>query len=393
MAVIRDPKNLEVARMVGGKETRIVIAGDLIARVAAQTCRQSGLSVAYTELLDFGGDEIYFRPEPALAGKSFGEALLAYEQSTLIGLATAAGEVMLKPPMDRIIHLGDQLILISEDDSTIQLSGGSGARIVEAAIRLGAVSTPAAEQTLILGWNARALTIIRELDAYVSPGSGVTVVAHGLGELSDEDIAQSLTAERYQHLSVDFLPGDSNDRVMLDSLDIPRFDHVIVLSYEEGLDMQQADARTLITLLHLRDISQKTGKTFSIVSEMLDVRNRQLAEVTQADDFIISDRLISLMLAQISENAGLADVFADLFDPEGAEIYLKAAEDYITPGVAVNFYTVIEAARRQNAVAIGYRIASRARDAASSYGVVINPGKSEPVSFSPGDRLILIADE
>jgi hypothetical protein len=49
---------------------------------------------------------------------------------------------------------------------------------------------------------------------------------------------------------------------------------------------------TLITLLHLRDIGQQSGKTFSIVSEMLDARNRQLAEVTQADDFIISDRLI-----------------------------------------------------------------------------------------------------
>ena len=48
-----------------------------------------------------------------------------------------------------------------------------------------------------------------------------------------------------------------------------------------------------MTLLHLRDMSEKSGKEFAIVSEMLDLRNRQLAEVTRADDFIVSDHLVS----------------------------------------------------------------------------------------------------
>ena len=65
---------------------------------------------------------------------------------------------------------------------------------------------------------------------------------------------------------------------------------------------------------------------------MLDVRNRELAEVTRADDFIVSDQLISLMLTQISENRELDAVFADLFDPDGSEIYLKPAGDYVEPG-------------------------------------------------------------
>ena len=84
-----------------------------------------------------------------------------------------------------------------------------------------------------------------------------------------------------------------------------------------------------MTLLHLRDIADRKGVDLSIVSEMLDVRNRHLAEVTRADDFIVSDRIVSLMLAQISENKALNAVFADLFDPEGSEIYLKPAGDYV----------------------------------------------------------------
>ncbi len=56
---------------------------------------------------------------------------------------------------------------------------------------------------------------------------------------------------------------------------------------------------------------------------MLDDRNRELAEVTQADDFIVSDKLISLMLSQVSENKQLTEVFDQLFSSDGAEIYLR----------------------------------------------------------------------
>lgn len=174
---------------------------------------------------------------------------------------------------------------------------------------------------------------------------------------------------------------------------MPSYHHVIVLNYSDRLEPQAADARTLITLLHLRDICARVSTGFSIVSEMLDLRNRELADVTRADDFIVSDQLISFLFAQISENRHLGVVFAELLDPEGAEIYLKPAEDYITPGRAVDFYTILEAARRRNESAIGYRLRALARDAGRSYGVVLNPNKSEKVSFAVGDKIIVVAED
>ncbi len=113
---------------------------------------------------------------------------------------------------------------------------------------------------------------------------------------------------------------------MLESLDVASYDHVIVLAYKETLDPQRADAKTLITLLHLRDMADRAGVDLTVVSEMLDDRNRELAEVTQADDFIVSDKLISLMLSQISENKQLTEVFDQLFSSEGSEIYLRPAD-------------------------------------------------------------------
>jgi len=214
--------------------------------------------------------------------------------------------------------------------------------------------------------------------------------------VADVPEAEAEIARRCDHLknqAVTFQQGDITDRRTLDSLDIATYKHVIILCYSDTLAPQAADARTLMTLLHLRDIQQKGSGRFSIVSEMLDLRNRALAEVTHADDFIVSDKLISLMLAQVSENKRLNAVFADIFDPEGSEIYLKLASDYVKLGEPVNFYTVLEAARRRNEIAIGYRVKAKAADAAQAYGVVVNPDKSQEVTFAAWDRIIVVAEE
>jgi hypothetical protein len=115
--------------------------------------------------------------------------------------------------------------------------------------------------------------------------------------------------------------------------------------------------------------------------------------VTKADDFIVSDKLISLMLSQISENAQLADVFRHLFSSAGSEIYLRGADQYVTLGTPVNFYTVLEAARQRGETAIGYSIAAHARDKAHAYGVTVNPDKAEMRAFTATDKIIVLAED
>jgi ion channel POLLUX/CASTOR len=391
VGVIRDRRNYDVARMVGRDEVELVLAGELIARVTAQTCRQSGLSVAYTELMDYGGDEIYFRHEPSLAGKSFGEVLAAYEDSAVMGVRFADGRIQLNPPMDTTLAEADRLILVAEDDDTIRLNGAAPAAPEEDAIRVGEPRTAAPERTLVLGWNDRGADIVRELDAYVGAGSTVLVVD------DQESSAGALTNPQQfaelQNLKVFFRRGDTTDRRILDALTVDRFQHIIVLSSPEGADPQEADSRTLVTLLHLRDIAERLGRDFSIVSEMLDVRNRELAQATRADDFIVSDKLVSLLLSQISENKELAAVFADLFDPEGSEIYLKPASDYVELGRSLDFYTVLESARRRGQVALGYRRQVDAYNPEKSFGVQLNPKKSNRITFGVEDRVIVLAED
>ena len=386
---IRNPKNMDVLKLVGERDqVQAVLTGDLIARVVAQTSRQSGLSIVYTELMNFGGDEIYFRHEPALVGKTFGEALLAFEDSCLMGLQKADKRILLNPPMETRIEAGDQIFALSADDDTIRLSDLSLPPIDESIIRSHRHALEAKpEKCLILGWNRSGTTIVHELDNYVARGSQVTVVAD-IYNIEKQIKAQGGKLKN-QTLVVE--EGETTDRDLLNKLGVHEYDHVIVLAYNT-VEPQEADARTLVTLLHLRDMAQKDETPFSIVSEMLDLRNRELAEATQVDDFIVSEHLISLMMAQLSENAELFDVFTDIFDPEGSEIYLKPVSDYVATSAPVNFYTVVEAARRREETALGYRITAEADNASKSYGVHTNPRKSEAVTFAPADKVIVIAE-
>ena len=386
---IRHAKNLNVLKMVGANDNvQAILTGDLIARIVAQTSRQSGLSVVYTELMNFGGDEIYFKHEPGLVGKTFGEALLAYEDSCVMGLRKADGTLQLSPPMESRIESGDQVFALAADDDTIRLSGSSLTPVDETIVRSSRESvSPKPEKCLILGWNRSGTTIVHELDNYVPPGSQVTVVADVY------NIEKQIRAQggKLKNQKLVVMEGETTDRDLLNELHVEEYDHVIVLAYST-LDPQEADAKTLVTLLHLRDMAEKDETPFSIVSEMLDLRNRELAQATKVDDFVVSEHLVSLMMSQLSENSELFNVFTDIFDPEGAEIYLKPIGDYVTTGQSINFYTVIEAARRRGETAIGYRIEAESSDSKKSYGVHTNPKKSEKASYKPGDKVIVIAE-
>jgi ion channel POLLUX/CASTOR len=393
---IRDPKNMDVVKIIGQRDhVQAVLTGDLIARVTAQTSRQSGLSTVYTELLNFSGDEIYFTQEPTLVGKTYGEALLAYETSTVMGMKKGTNDASLNPPIDTIIEAGDKLFALTADDDSLIVSGLASVPVDETAIHpAGRISTPKPEKSLILGWNRYAATILRELNNYVPRGSHALVVADPTVSAEVADVEQIIRQEcsKLPNQKVSFQRGDTADRRLLESIKAADFDHVIALSYA-GLDFQEADAKTLVTLLHLRDIAERDETPFSIVSEMLDLRNRELAEVTKVDDFIVSDHLISLMMAQLSEDADLYAVFADIFDPEGSEIYLRPVGDYIELSKPINFYTLVEAARRRGQSAIGYRLEAEAGDAAKSYGIHTNPKKSELVTFTPDDKIIVLAED
>jgi voltage-gated potassium channel Kch len=381
-----DPRNVTVAKLTGDRRIEALVVGDLIAKITVQTCLQSGLSVVYEELLGFEGSEMYFVDADALVGKTFAQAVQQPEDVAVMGICTAAGKIRVKPPLDTKIAPGDRLIVISVDERWRPSHWAGTVDTSLIAEPKPAVRAP--ERTLILGWNDRVPAIVTGIDAYVAPGSEVCVVALDpsvrleLGEL----------AEQLKNVKVEHRHGDVSDRRVLDKLDPNSWHHVLVLPPDRLEIATEADAQVLVALLHLRDIAEAAKRPFSVVSEMRDARSRDLAEVARADDFIISDRFVGLVLAQVAENPDLAAVFSDLFDPEGTEIYLRPAADYVVLERELDYHVLIEAGLRRDELVLGYRRAADAMDPRKAFGVVLNPPKSRPIALHAGDRVIVLAE-
>ncbi len=389
VAEVGEPSNADALRSATRGRVTVLQTAPLIARTAAQACRQPGMNVIYQELLDFAGDEVYFAAVPELVGLTYGDALNAFEDSALIGMRTAAGACLLNPPMDRPFADGDHVIAVTEDDDTIRFSGLQSVDPPVAA-EPHPPADPPAERTVVLGWNDIGALMIGELDQYVPPGSRVTVVA-------DPALAPDPAAElegRLSNLEVDVLPAPGTGHAAVARvLGGDDYDHVLILCYRQGLPQAEADARALLTLLQVRQALERAGRPVNVVTEVLDERAVDLAPKGAADEFIVSERLTSLAMAQLSENAELEGVFDDLFDAEGCELYCKPVERYATPGQAVTFAQLVEAARRRGETAVGYRDSSAADDMASAFGVMINPTKSIAITPRAGDLVVVICED
>ncbi len=387
VAELADLQNYEVAKMVAKDEAELILSDDIVARLMVQTSRQSGLSIVYTELMDYGGDEIYFKEEEALTGKTYREALFSYETSSVIGLKQD-GITMINPPMDTILRQDDAIVAISEDDDTIIPSHKSEFEINIPAINPAiVVAEHKKENILLIGWNPKIIKVIQELSNYIAPESNITVAAN----LPQPELLADYKKESAD-IKLEYKSGNTSDRKFLESLGVFQFDYIMLFSYEMD-DIQKSDSITLITLLHLRDMSERAEKDLNIVSEMLDLKNRELAEITNADDFIVSDKMLSLLITQVSENKDLMRIFEDILDEAGSEIYMKPITDYIFPDSEVNFYTLLESAQQKGHTAIGYRIMREEHNAKEAYGIRINPPKSEKIGFSIQDKLIVLAED
>ncbi len=133
-----------------------------------------------------------------------------------------------------------------------------------------------------------------------------------------------------------------------------------------------------------------------VVLAVVDHRDHLLQPAAVQPDAIgqvgRAERLVALALTQIAINKAVVSVFVEFLSTGGPEIYLKPAGDYVSLDKPVNFYTVVESARRKGQSAIGYRLLAEAGASECAFGVHLNPEKSTTITFSQTDRIIVLAE-
>ncbi|WP_329330390.1 CASTOR/POLLUX-related putative ion channel [Streptomyces luteogriseus] len=390
VAAVRDDRYRLAASLAAGPGGIVLESDTVTARLIVQAARRPGLSLVHQELLDFAGDEFYLVAEPALTGRPFGDALLSYPTSSVVGIVRGGTPVLNPPPHTPLVE-DDLLVVISRDDDTIWQADCADS--VEKAAMASGLATPARpERVLLLGWNRRAPLMVDQLRRRARPGSAVDVVADA-GEATVRQVGEA-GAHHGTDLALTLHPGDVTRPETLQGLDVHSYDSVIVLGQDPapGQPPDEPDNRTLVTLLLLRRLEEASGRELPVVTELVDDRNRALAPLGPGADVIISGKLIGLLMAQISQNRHLAAVFEELFSADGTGIRLRPAGDYVLPGCETTFATVVAAARQRGECAIGYRSHD---DASTSpgYGVRINPPKAGRRRWTAADEVIVVGED
>ncbi len=382
--VVDEGKKAVIDRLgQGGVE--VVAMRDVLARLMVQTTRQNGLASVYSDILSYQGSELYFQNFPDLEGKTFGSLQSILYDAALVGVRSVQGQaepkVLLNPPSSYVLSAKDELVVLAEDDDTFSLRANAPRTTTVPNVPTTQPRKPAAERLLICGYRSDLTRLVAEFDNYAAEGSVVQIMTSE----HQQELDAVCRVDR-KHLRVEAVAGDTANPADLARICAADFDAVLILA-DDTVEVQEADARTVITLLLVRDIvkSRPASRQPRLISEILDPRTKELISGDASTDFVVSTEITSMLLAQVSERRELNAVFDDLFSPEGNEIYLKDAAAYAVAGRPTSWLAVQEVARRRGEVAMGaYRPGSLP---------VLNPNQTQPLIFTAGDRIVVLAED
>ncbi len=387
VAEIDDANTGEALTTATNGQVITVRSHEIIARVTAQASRRPGLAAVVLDLLDFDGDEIYFTSVPALAGKTYADALLSFNEAAVIGLVDEKGVPSVNPPLSTVISANSQIIAIAEDDDKVVYTGIKE-EIANAVVKATSRAADPAESLLIIGWSSMGRTVLNELAGFLPKGSSIHIVAQSryvdpaeLADLKFGDIQVTFAS----------VTGDIDD--LIDAAKNKHYDEIIVLGYRNAISESEADAQTMLTMLQMNQLFKAEGNGVEptrLVAEILDSRKQELARVAAVDDLVVSDSLAALLIAQISENPGLAPVLEDLFDAEGAALNVRNISEYAELGKSVSFGELVATGRNYGESVIGYRTANAGAN--GSTGVILNPAKTSEFVPQKGDGLVIIGN-
>ena len=398
VAEVFTERNRQVVKDIAPEIVSVIDAEEILAKIMVQTSRTSGLAVVYSELLSFEGCEMYFHNNPKWDGLRFDRLQFHFPDGVPIGIRSPDGEIMIRPALDTLMKADDEILIVAEDDSTIEF-------VSEPVMIPKARDIPNRrihqrfERQLILGWSYKAPIIIREYADYVVGGSQIDVMVKDPPPALAETIEKLDQNSAVQVKLIDKDPLNSDD---LESMEPFFYNTVIVLPQKPSLDSEpeRIDSETIVVLLHLRKLQKALADAGRIVdtklvTEVLESANRELVAHAGVDDFIISNRMVSMIFAQISEEPDIQKVYDNLFAEEGSEIYVKPATLYFdTLPITCRFGDIMRVTQKRDAeICLGYKLKALESDANANYGVKLIPPKDSEITLNEEDCLVVVAED
>ncbi len=395
LPIIAEIFNEDKRELIGYFHDENIIALDsweIMGKLLVQTSLTSGLEMVYNEILSFDGCEIYFY-ESNWNNISFGDLPLHFKDGIPLGVYNEEDGMTLRPGRDYKMKSEDQIIILAEDDSTINFETQSihefsKIELIDTKLEQGQKSI------LILGWHSVAEIFISESADYLTEGSSFDIYFKNPNEEFINRVEELKTI--YSEFKITLTDADP---LLMDSLQATNpfdYDNIIILSQE--FNEQRADridSDTLIILLLLRKIKMATPDVHTkIITQVLNSDNQEIITQTDVDDFIISNKLITMILAQLSEEPLIMKFYEDIFSEDGSEIYVKSIQLYTDQfPLKTTFGDLIGLADLRDEICLGIRKGNQSKNADENFGVTLNLDKNQVIELDKDDFLVVLSED
>ncbi|PLW92771.1 MAG: hypothetical protein C0592_08925 [Marinilabiliales bacterium] len=369
---------------------------DIMGKLLVQTSLTSGLEMVYSEILSFDLNEIYYY-NAKWNEITFGELPYHFEDGVPMGVYKSDDTLMMRPDNDYKLADDDEILILADDDSTIHFKPQQLYKPKELEYEHHTLEQRT-KSTLVLGWHNVANIFIRESNDYLKEGSNFDVMIHN----PTDEIIQHIEDIDKEYPDLKITLHNENTLVLenLKKLNPFTYDSIIILSQDPTEeDAEKVDSDTLMILLLLRKIAKdadirKNDVNTKIITQVLNSDNQELILQTDVDDFIISNKLITMILAQLSEEPKIKKLYDDIFQEDGSEIYVKPATLYFKEfPVKQDFATIMEQVRKRDEICLGVRYQHLHRDVESNFGVSLNIPKDQVIEISENDFIVVLAED
>ncbi|WP_020005402.1 CASTOR/POLLUX-related putative ion channel [Brachyspira innocens] len=343
--LVHEEDTIEIIKSIEEKNfvIHVIYKYEILYKLIAQSIIYTGLSNVYEDLFSNDGNVFYIETDHDFNDCKFEDAALKYLERgmILLGITKEDRSQLLIPNYDYLLKKENRLVILSRNnnDDNIKEYPDIKPSIIKYKNNI-----------LLICEENRYDEIIKEISEYMEN--------HNTSMISYNSIKSQKNKYKFMR---EKLKKENTTKIVLIS--------------EDNL----TDVKSINILLIIRQIIRKENLNIAILSLLNSIQKRNLIYSDDVRDFIVSGKLIGMLMAQASISSNILYIFYGLLSKNGKDIIMSPYSDYFNE--SKSFKDVYLYLLRKKVIIIGVK---RYND------VIINPNND--CMLDNKDEIIIITN-